>query len=175
VALVTYVQGRGGNQFPESPARKREYSYFKVVTRRRGMSWDVCHGTKIRDRYDKWRAPDISLQRSSARNQPTWRHVFAIWDAKHRKSNSRRITNPEYAYFGMFIRTLRVPRPRTRDGLSRVLPRAFEVSALITNGRFAREPEEHCLDCGFSMVESFIGDVNVSPQPSRRKHIQRNP
>src|SRR5512140_1955207 len=162
--------------FCRAPAAKASATYFRL--KRSGNEYHLTHGTKIRDRHDQDRAPDLSLQEASAANDPEWRHVLAIWDAKLRGTSAapsaRRISDGEYARFAKVRAWLDEIPPRPIDDVLDLFPPAFEVCSLITNGQGPSEPPNVLFEDRVSIVEHFA-DARQPCKPTRREHAAHKP
>jgi hypothetical protein len=163
----------GAIVFARAPRPKSNATYFRV-SRKKG-AFHLVQGTQIRDRHGKRRAPDLSLQSEDSEHTPTWKHVLGFWDAKLRGNSGqlskRRVTDSEYARFQAVRRWLRPPRPGTpRDVLGK-WPMAFQVCALITNGKPPSEPKSVLLEDSVSVAAGFSGCDTVL-RPTRLAHIR---
>ncbi len=164
---------RGGRfVYAMSPAAKRNVSYFMI---RYGTdSYHLVHGAQIDDAHGEPRAPDISLQSKDGREQPTYEHVLAIWDAKLKGTTgaptNKRVTDAEFARFAKVREWLRVPRPGDPRDILASWPAAFQVSAIITNGQPPSEPDSVFLECSVSVVKEFQS-ADSPCVPSRTAHL----
>lgn len=152
------------------PAAKASGSYFRIA--RESTVLQVTQGTRIKDRLDRDRAPDLCLQRGDADDKPTFRDVLAIWETKLRGTTgevtTKRISDSEFRSFAMIRDWLAPPAPG-EDPLSE-WPAAFRVCAIVSNGRRPTEPRPVLIDARVSIVENF-SDENTAIWPSRQEHI----
>lgn len=140
---VQYVEGSGNTRhaFPKSPAKKAGRPKFHIVDRKTGkVLWQLCAGTKIGDISGDERAPDISLQRAGATDNPTAPDVELIWDAKY-KRRSGRIESHEFSEFARWIQLFQLE--------SKALPKLVLSSltgmaghCLVTNGECSTENDK---------------------------------
>jgi hypothetical protein len=155
-----------------APANKSSKSYFEVTVQNRTVH--LCPGVKVVDRHGSEQAPDLTLQHPDSGESPTFRHVLAMWDAKLRGESGRpdasALTKPEVAEFMYMLDVLEVPSPgKSREALAG-WPAAFEVSALITNGRRSAHTDALLYEKGFSETEAFV-DAQTACHPTYAEHI----
>lgn len=157
-------------RLPRSPGLKRNFSYFVIEHLKTGEIWQIVHGTQIADPFGAPRAPDISLQTNTAGLQPTFSDVKAIWDVKLRGTDDALqdsiINDSEYRSFVWIKDKLQVPWPHSAQDVLEGWPPAFEVCALITNGRRPTENIDVLLADRTSITAQFV-DVNTQTFPSR--------
>lgn len=157
-------------RWPKAPALKSNYSYVKLLAKNDNTCvWHACTGTKIDDIHQKPRAPDISIQRPESGDNPTFKYVQAIWDAKFHKSEQDRISDADFAKFRHFMLQLDVPKPAPKDGLVDLGSDIFSVSALLTNGDYSTENDKTLINCGFSEVRYVL--FTPEQRPSRQAHL----
>ncbi len=166
--VTTYREGR--IRLVRAAAAKSMGSFFTIT--RGGSQFQIAQGTKILDIHDESRAPDISLQRKDSGDEPTYRDVLAIWDAKLRgqtgQTTKTRISDPEFRSFVLVRKWLKAPCS-TFDDIPADWPPAFRVCALISNGRSPSEPESVFIEGCISVVQKYEG-ANSEPWPSLQQH-----
>lgn len=176
IGSVENRQRNGNIVLPKNPGLKRNFSYFILENKVIKKKWQVVHGTKIEDPFGELRAPDISLQVGHASNDPTYKDVKAIWDAKLRGQEdlvvSGKISDAEYRSFAWLKENLRVPRPRSAEDPLDGWPSAFEVSALITNGEGPVENDQVLLNNGVSITRHFQNATTPTHPP---RHLHKLP
>ncbi len=165
------IERPGGRiKFVRSPGKKATASFFRLS--KDGTKRQITQGTRVKDPYDRPRAPDICLQDGDTGLEPTYKDVLALWDAKLRGKREtaaeRRVTDAEFRSFAMIRKWLQPPLPGN-DVLGE-FPPAFSVCALITNGKKPTEPAAVLLDEGVSVVATYAG-VQSAIWPTRQEHI----
>lgn len=169
---IDIVARDGRFVYARTPRRKSDVSYFTI--RRGPAAFHLVHGSQIDDVYGQPRAPDISLQHADSGERPHYQHVRAIWDAKLRGESadpdSHRISDQEFARFVLVKEWLRLPDPGGAEDVLEGWPPAFEVSALVTNGRPPSEPSDVLLERGVSVTQHF-SSADTPCAPSRLQHI----
>ncbi|WP_127587909.1 hypothetical protein [Paenibacillus koleovorans] len=157
-------------RLPRSPGLKKNFSYFVVEHTKTGQIWQIVHGTQIEDQFGEPRAPDISLQTENASIQPTYRDIKAIWDAKLRGTDDDLLDNvisdSEYRSFVWVKDKLRIPWPNSTEDVLAGWPPAFEVCALITNGKSPTENVKVFLSDHASITAQFK-DASTPTFPRR--------
>jgi hypothetical protein len=160
----------GAIVFVRAPALKATGSYFHL--RKADQEWHLTQGTKVVDLHGEERAPDIALEHPTSGDDPTFRHVAAIWDAKLRgtawREDAHRISDQEFARFALVRKWLSAPVPG-KDPLES-WPAAFQVCGLITNGQRPSEPASVFLEAAVSVVEHFP-EATDACWPSRADHV----
>lgn len=170
---VEAVPRNGKHRFPRGPALKANHSWIRLE--RDGTKWQLVHGTQIRDRFGKPRAPDLSLQKGDAPLDPEAKHVVAIWDAKLRgeseAAQGASISDGEFRSFLSVLYWLNVPEPGDpAEAPLASFPPAFEVRGLITNGKRPTEPDALFLHEGVGVTEHFA-TANTPCHPARHAHL----
>jgi hypothetical protein len=167
---ITIERRKGRVHFVRAPAAKSTGSFFRIAMGQ--VEFQITQGTQVSDRHGEPRAPDICLQQGSAGDVPTYLDVLAIWDAKLRGQSGRVsnkcVSDAEFRSFVMVRAWLAPPLPG-KDPLDK-WPEAFQVCALISNGRRPTEPEAVMIEAAVSVVERF-GDEKTPAWPSRSDHI----
>jgi hypothetical protein len=135
---IVYVPGTGptAHAFPRAPANKKARPRFELHDQR-GVRFQLCAGTKVRDMNGDERAPDVSLQVGRAGDLPIVGEVLAIWDAKY-KGGQKRISEHEFSTFARWLELLGL---RTGAGAPIALGtlRDLEGHCLVTNGHHSTE------------------------------------
>jgi hypothetical protein len=172
-ALEPVTSPDGKHRFPRAPAKKANHTWVRIE--RRGVAYQLVHGTQIADVYGELRAPDLSLQRHDAPDDPSVEDVVAIWDAKLKgktgKPCNARLTDNEFRSFLSMVKWLDVPAPGdVKEEVLAVFPPAFQVRGLITNGQAPSEPEQLLLDEHVSVTAGFT-DASVPCWPDRASHL----
>jgi len=173
ICTIKNRQKMSGIRLPKSPGRKENFSYFMIEHKHSGQKWQVVHGTKIEDPFGEYRAPDISLQTEKASLKPTYRDIKAIWDAKLRGTDADLmdivISDPEYRSFVWVKDKLKIPWPNSEGDVLDGWPPAFEVCALITNGKSPTENEKVFRSDRVSITAQFM-DAATPTFPRRNEH-----
>lgn len=171
--LVTVVRRSGHIVLARAPASKRKKSYF--ICTLGGRSYDLLPSIDVADRMGGTQAPDLTLHDHIPETQlPDYSNVRAIWDAKLRGEtgavDNEPIAKGEFATFLLMCDLLSVPKPgESRD----VLPEwksAFDVSALISNGRIPHQSLVFMIEKGISVTELFV-TRSTQCKPLRHEHL----
>lgn len=168
-----WVERKGARiHFVRRPMPKAEASHFLIE--RAGAQYQFVHGTQVEDIVGEPRAPDITLQKGNASENPKWGDVIAMWDAKLRGTTSapsdKRVDDKEFARFVQVMELLHVPNVHDSDVPFAELPACIEVSGIITNGRGPSEKPPFFFFYGASVVEQFLhADSPMSPTRAEHK------
>jgi hypothetical protein len=172
---ITLVSKGGRVHFVRRYDKKSAASHFLCTIHGTGERYQVVHGTQIIGKHQQPRAPDISLQRGDAPDDnPVGSDVLVIWDAKLRgrgELTTKRVSDAEFARFIFVKDSLGVAAP---SSTITILPPAFEVSALVTNGLGPTEPFDVFFEKEVSVVERFQ-DAETRCAPTRAEHLARRP
>jgi len=165
---VRYHPGSGNkrHQFPRKPAQKRGRPKFYIIDRRNNNTlWQLCAGTKITDIVQVMRAPDISVQKHNASDDPIYSDVVMIWDAKYRSNNMNRITHHEFSDFSRLIELFRLRRRSILGSMNIITLRGMVANCIVTNGQESTEPVAECLRVSLKEVTSFYPGIlfNIKP------------
>lgn len=156
---IDYVPGSGKtiHCFPRKPANKSGRPRFDLYDKGTGqLLWQFCLGTKIKDVYGRRRAPDISLQLSTAsEDDPTHSDVQLAWDAKFKRERGMRISDADIACFSqvvefMGLRGRAVPAIRFDQLLDLV------CNGLISNGDISTESDAGLRHLNIREVSAFF-------------------
>lgn len=166
---VISAPGQTGLRLPYAPGKKETFAFFRFE--KGGVTYDICCGTKIPVAGEPSEAPDISLQHKGIAVDATDRSCgvpIALWDAKyHKKAASKSDVQQMNWWCDLF----NLPKYAAGDLLSKILPPAFQVSAVITNARPKRSNNTQLLRKRFSILFEFTGDpTGMCPTPSRQQH-----
>ena len=160
VYKIKYNPGVGSKQhcLPKKPADKAGRPKFEVYSRHtRSLIWQICAGTKIVDIVNMKRAPDISFQKGSASDLPTFDDVELIWDAKYKSDSNTRITHKEISEFARWIDLLKVKKAVVKN-LRLSQYHEMTANCLITNGKESTEPDTERIRCDLKEVINFFPD-----------------
>jgi len=155
---VEYVPGLGGkaHQFPRKPSKKAGRPYFKVRSKtKERVLCQICAGTKVRDINATERTPDISFQRESSGDNPTYNDVEMIWDAKYRTDSKERISHPEFSEFARWIEVLEL-RKAIEPSVSFNGLKDMLANCLVTNGQPSTESDAERKRVNLKEVSSFF-------------------
>lgn len=100
---VVYQPGKGMNphKFPQAAAEKFNVPKFELLDRKTGETmYQVCTGTRIATKYPGQNIhPDISFQAGTASDEPTWKDLLMIMDAKFKMNPNDRLPMDEVTSF----------------------------------------------------------------------------
>ena len=144
---IEYFEGYGdtANKFPKKPARKRDRPKFILGVTEDSFKttiYEICAGTQIFDIHKKLRTPDISIQLFNGNETPDHINILAIWDAKFRKDNSKRISHHEFSEFGRIIELLNCAEDLPMPIKSALSNDNLDGNCLVTNGIHSTEPDD---------------------------------
>jgi hypothetical protein len=161
--IVTYVPGSGRviHAFPRKPANKRGRPRFTVKSRH--GDWQLCAGTKIRDLHGDSRAPDISLQRGTASEDPDLHDVAAIWDAKYKRKGAR-ISSHEFSEFSRWLEVLNL-RSNAAPSVITSAARDLGGHCLVTNGEHSTEVDAELARTNVREVASYYPGRTAVSRP----------
>jgi hypothetical protein len=126
--------------------------------------FQLCAGTKISDIHGYPRAPDISVQDGNAPSTPSYTHVLLIWDAKHRKDPTDRITHHELSEVGRWIDLLDL-HGAARTGLALHRLGVLLGNCIISNGQFSTEPDAELARLDVKEVSGFHPKSRFAVRP----------
>lgn len=132
--------------WPRSHGKKESFSHIVLADSRTGDSlFQLCPGIRITDKFGKNRAPDISLLRAAASDNPTINDVHGVWDAKYTIKPSGRLSDVAVSDFIYTFEVLGRPTlPSEWKTATRTTPHntfsPWLRSGLITNGQYSTEP-----------------------------------
>jgi len=148
--------GRKAHQFPRKPSKKAGRPYFRVHSKSTNRPLcQICAGTKVNDIVGVDRAPDISFQNASSSENPTYRDVKMIWDAKYRTNSNERISHHEFSEFARWIELLELRKPKN-PSISFSALKEMLANCLVTNGEASTEPDVERKRVNLKEVSSFF-------------------
>jgi hypothetical protein len=163
---VVYDPGVGKHMycFPYKPSNKRGRPRFLIHdSTNNTLIYQICAGTKISDIHNKQRSPDISFQKGNSPENPSYKDVVMLWDAKFRARNGR-ISHPELSEFGRWVELFKLRDTKT---FSVTLDQLKDMvgNCLITNGKHSTEPPEECVRLNMKEVCSFFPGMTKKVKP----------
>lgn len=164
------ADGQRGYRLPYGPGNKGHFAFFRLT--HNGQTYDLCCGTALPVPDEPSEHPDISLQEMAPGHLPRSPGTpVAIWDAKyHDGSTSKADLQQMNWWCDMFRDTLM--KYRDGDILADLFPRAYQVTAVLTNGPKKCFNITQLLKRGFSVVFNYTGFSSITgPTPTRQEHI----
>ena len=155
---VELVPGNpAGRIFPQAPSSKKGWPYFQIeMTSDPSNKYQVCYGTKIKlSRARKTTiAPDISIQKHDATDDPDESMVELIMDAKFKYKNTSAL--PIEQLHG-FIQRVNALETQNADTLALLFSTLHDIKSncLLTNGQALAEQEDYCKLNKIKQVEKF--------------------
>jgi hypothetical protein len=146
-----------GKIFPQAPSLKKGWPYFKIeLSSDPTNKYQVCYGTKIKLSLAPKTtiAPDISVQKHDASDDPDESMVELIMDAKFKYRNTDTLPIEQIHAFMQRVNALQTQN-------ANVLPLKFSVftniksNCLLTNGQALADQEEYCILNNIKQVEQF--------------------
>jgi len=160
VELVSGIPA--GKIFPQAPSLKKGWPYFKIeMTSDPSNKYQVCYGTKIKlSRAPKTTiAPDISIQKHDATDDPDESMVELIMDAKFKYNNTSAL---QIDQLHGFIQRVNALETQNADTLALLFSTLNDIKSncLLTNGQALAEQEDYCKLNKIKQVEKFdIGNT----------------
>lgn len=146
----------GNMIFPKSPANKLNRPYFILVVDNIEI-FQICSGTKIQSKIaTAQKAPDISFQSiQSDDTLPSYKDVYAIYDAKYSDSNSNKsFQEGQMALFNKMIRFLEQNGANPIDHYYKNFTN-FKGNCLITNKESYTDDKAELNEEMITVVELF--------------------
>lgn len=146
-----------GRIFPQAPSLKKGWPYFKIELNSDPTNkYQVCYGTKIKlSRAPKTTiAPDISIQKHDATDDPDESMVELIMDAKFKYSNTSSLPIDQLHGFMQRVNALQTQN-------ADIIPLKFDLlkdikaNCLLTNGRALGDQDDYCKLNKIKQVEQF--------------------
>ena len=164
---VEYVPGSGSKKhcFPQSPSAKAERPKFLVKASPTGpVLFQMCAGTTADDLNGHPRALDISIQSAGASDIPMHTDVLQIFDAKYRKTFSKRLSHHEFSEFARWIELFGL-RAGGTAGLTFSSISEFDANCLVTNGQPSTELDVECNRTGLREITNFHPKMAYGSRP----------
>ena len=121
--------GPHGFRFPYSPGFKENFAFFRFNYH--NNTYDLCCGTGIPSEEDHFEHPDISLQKMPSMNAPVKPgKPVAIWEAKY---HGKIVSKADLERINLWCDLLNLEPYLNNDILEQIMPRQFQVTAVITN------------------------------------------
>ncbi|KGO88995.1 hypothetical protein [Flavobacterium suncheonense] len=150
----------GKSIFPESPASKNGWAYFKIEPKdRTSTHYQVCFGTniKISSSPDTTCAPDISFQNINSSSDPDENDVELIMDAKFKTDRDTKFSIGTIREFITMINDLQTNNASSTDIKFNLLP-SIKSNCLISNGKVIVKHQQYCSNNNLLQVGSFVHD-----------------
>lgn len=164
---VQYVPGTGTKKhcFPKSPSSKAGRPKFLVKDKStRATLFQICAGTTVDDLNGHSRALDVSIQASGASDTPIHTDVLQIFDAKYRKTISKRLSHHEFSEFARWIELFGL-RTGGTAGLTFSSLSEFDANCLVTNGQPSTELDVECNRTGLREITNFHPKTTYVSRP----------
>lgn len=155
VKMIPSSSGKG--IFPESPAKKQGWAYFIIENRTNPTNkFQVCFGTRIKlSKAPKTTiAPDISIQKHNATDDPDESMVELIMDAKL-KFNDKKALPVDQLH--AFIQRVNALQTQGAAGILLVLSKltGLKGNCLLTNGLGLDDQRDYCVLSNIKQIENF--------------------
>ncbi len=155
---ITLVPGDpAGKIFPQSPALKKGRPYFKIDLKTDSNNkYQVCYGTKIKLSLAPMTtiAPDISIQKHDATDNPDESMVELIMDAKFKYRNTAKLPIEQIHAFMQRVNALQTHNAnKITLQFNRLTP--LKSNCLLTNGQALTDQREYCVLNNIKQVEQF--------------------
>lgn len=154
-----------GKIFPQAPSLKKGWPYFKIELNSDPTNkYQVCYGTKIKLSLAPKTtiAPDISIQKHDATDDPDESMVELIMDAKFKYSSTSPLPVDQ---IHAFIQRVNALQTQNADTLPFKLDLLNDIKSncLLTNGKALSDQDDYCKLNKIKQVEQFdiSNDYNV--------------
>lgn len=158
---ITLELGRNDKAiFPQSPAKKKGWAYFKVVSKDdKSKSFQVCFGTEIKlSKTPKTSvAPDISVQAQNSSEDPDESMVDMILDAKYKNDSSKLLDIGTIREFCTCVEDLKVADASKTELYFDQL-KDLKANCLLTNGKGLDKHHDYCVKKRVKQIGRF--DLN---------------
>ena len=144
-------------RWPKKPGLKANFSYLDLRSREEStaeISYQLCPGIEIADRFGKARSPDANLLRGLAGPNPNHQDLHACWDAKFILNSAARVSDVAIADFAYTYGVLGSPTAPSAWTTAVELP-VFRHSGVMTNGKESTEPSDALLSAGIQETANF--------------------
>ncbi len=156
---VVYVPGKGADphKFPQAAAEKNHVPRFDLLDKKTGkVLYQVCTGTRIGTKYPGQNIhPDISFQTGNASDNPTWKDLLMIMDAKFKKNPGHKLPMDEVTSFCELVNNIfelnTSPIPKIKFNELRDIV----GHALLTNGLAHNDDSKYVKSRKIKEVEFF--------------------
>ncbi len=146
-----------GKIFPQSPANKKGWSYFKIESKSDPKNkYQICYGTNIKLSYAPKTsiAPDISIQKHNSPDDPNEKHVELILDAKFKYQKSGKLNVDQIHAFIQRVNALRTKKGN-KIPLHFTFLKDLKSNCLLTNGEGLVDQNDYCIVNNIKQVIQF--------------------
>lgn len=143
--------------FPQSPGKKRGWAYFTIENKKDATNkFQVCYGTEIKlSQAPKTTiAPDISIQKHDATDDPDESMVELIMDAKFKYTNTSSLPVDQIHAFIQRVNALQTQNADTIP-IKFDLLKDIKANCLLTNGKALGDHDDYCKLNKIKQVEQF--------------------
>ena len=147
-----------GKIFPENPAPKKGWPYFEIA-QKNGVpnKFQICYGTKIKltQALKTTIAPDISIQKYTATDDPDETMVELIMDAKFKYTDTNALPIDQIHAFIQRVNALQVQNASAINLLLTAPLINIKGNCLLTNGKALQDQKDYCKLNNILQVEQF--------------------
>jgi hypothetical protein len=164
---VKYIPGKGNflHKFPKAPADKKGKPRFHVLNKNGKQIFQVCAGTKIRGRFDSENChPDISFQKGNASEDPSYKDLIMIHDAKFQQDPDSTLRKEEVYKFATIVRIYDLNNSGSIDVEFNRL-KGLEGNCLLTNVKGHPQSAAFLKSEGIKEAVKFNVDENFKVIP----------
>ena len=159
---LEYIPGKGEflHRFPKAPADKEGKPRFHVLKGDETL-FQVCAGTKVRGRFDSENFhPDISFQTGNAADNPCYKDLIMIHDAKFYQNPATTLRKEEVHKFAAIVRLYDLNMKTTKPIIVEFDQlKGLEGNCLLTNVKGHPQSVDYLNSEGIKEVEKFnVGD-----------------
>jgi hypothetical protein len=146
-----------GKIFPQAPSLKKGWPYFKIELNSDPTNkYQVCYGTKIKLSLapKTTMAPDISIQKHDATDDPDESMVELIMDAKFKYTNTSALPIDQLHGFMQRVNALDTKNANSINLLFNLF-KDIKSNCLLTNGNALKDQDDYCKLNKIKQVEKF--------------------
>ena len=148
---------RGERVFPEGPANKIGWAYFKITNKKvTNNNFQICYGTNIKFSRAPLTtiAPDISFQSFESTDDPDESMVVLIMDAKFKYDNNTALPIEQ---IHSFIQRVNVLKTESADTIPLFFNKLnnLKSNCLITNGKALPNQLDYCIISKIKQISFF--------------------
>jgi len=144
--------------FPQSSGKKNNgWAYFKIKNKADSNNrFQVCYGTEIKLKCAPKTtfAPDISIQKHDATDDPDESMVELIMDAKFKYKTDGALPKNQLDTFIQWVKALETQNAELTELFFNSL-QDIKANCLLTNGKALKNQEEYCKLNRIKQVERF--------------------
>jgi hypothetical protein len=155
---LKFVQGAGKykNKFHQAASKKAGKPRFEAYDKNGNKVLQICAGTEVDGKYNsETENPDISIQISTASDEPTKNDLIIILDAKYQDDFDSRLNKTQVQAFSTKVNDHFELNNRARPEILFDKLKALDANCLITNVRPHNDNDDMLKDKGIREITKF--------------------